>query len=348
MTDFDVFLSHNSIDKPWVIQLKDDLIRYGLRVWLDKDEIRPGDLFAEALEAALENCRAIALIISPQAMDSGWVKEEYYRAVSLSKGNQLPLQLIPVILREAEVPGFIKSRNRIDFRDESKYSENVWRLVWGILGHKPAKVLDLAAPDHQPLFHRPDVSGGAKAPVRPGKDKGPVSRGEREAAARRGSSNAVVFNQKGQTVGTQTNIGKMSGGFVNSGMTVHGNVRQAGRDIIMGDRLEAGGDIHQVNESFTKFFGDVIKRAESLPEEEQTVVKPTAELVRDRVMEIQQSGIEDESSPKYIALKRGLRTLVEWVPDIADVVLSFLKDPASGVVSAMRKVAEKIKAEMEG
>jgi hypothetical protein len=39
---------------------------------------------------------------------------------------------------------------------------------------------------------------------------------------------------------------------------------------------------------------------------------------------------------------------VEWVPDIADVVLSFLKDPATGVVSAVRKVAEKIKAGMDG
>ena len=65
-------------------------------------------------------------------------------------------------------------------------------------------------------------------------------------------------------------------------------------------------------------------------------------------MEIQQSGIEDETSPKYTALKRGLRTLVEWVPDIADVVLSFLKNPATGVVSAVRKVAERIKAEMNG
>jgi hypothetical protein len=45
----------------------------------DKDEIRPGDLFAEALEETLESCSAIALIISPEAMDSGWVKEEYYR-----------------------------------------------------------------------------------------------------------------------------------------------------------------------------------------------------------------------------------------------------------------------------
>ena len=64
-------------------------------------------------------------------------------------------------------------------------------------------------------------------------------------------------------------------------------------------------------------------------------------------MEIQQSGIEDETSPKYGALKKGLKTLVEWVPDIADVVLAFLKDPATGVISAVRKVAERIKSEMK-
>jgi hypothetical protein len=342
-----VFLSHNSIDKPWVVQLKDDLIRYGLKVWLDKDEIRPGDLFAEALEAALENCKAIALIISPQAMDSGWVKEEYYRALSLSKDKRLPLQLIPVILREAEVPGFVKSRNWIDFRDESKYSENVWQLVWGILGDKPAEVLDLTAPINQPVVDRPDTAGDAEAPIRPGKYNGPNSEEKREADDMIGSKGSVVFNQKNQTVGTQTNIGKMTGGFFQPGMTVHGNVQQAGGDIVMGDQIKAGRDMHQVNESLTKFFSDVIRRAESLPREEQTVVKPTVEIVRDQVMEIQQSGIEDETSPKYTALKRGLRTLVEWVPDIADVVLSFLKDPATGVVSAVRKVAEKIKSEMK-
>jgi hypothetical protein len=43
MPTYDVCLSHSSVDKPWVIQLKDDLHRYGVAVWLDKDEIRPGD-----------------------------------------------------------------------------------------------------------------------------------------------------------------------------------------------------------------------------------------------------------------------------------------------------------------
>jgi hypothetical protein len=143
MFKYDVFLSHSSVDKPWVIQLKRDLARYGLKAWLDQDEIRPGDLFAQTLEAALDASRAVVLVISPEAIASDWVKEEYYRALSLSKRGQ---QLIPVLLRKAEVPGFLSGRDRVNFTDEANYAKNVWELVWGVTGKKPAEVLDLTAP----------------------------------------------------------------------------------------------------------------------------------------------------------------------------------------------------------
>ena len=109
MPQFDVFLSHNSIDKPWARQLKADLGRYGLSAWLDADEIRPGGLIVDALELALEQSRAVALIISPEAMTSGWVKEEYNRAMWLAQKNGREMQVIPVILRTAELPGFLES-----------------------------------------------------------------------------------------------------------------------------------------------------------------------------------------------------------------------------------------------
>jgi hypothetical protein len=157
----------------------------------------------------------------------------------------------------------------------------------------------------------------------------------------------VVFNQKGQKVGTQTNIGKMSGGFVNTRMTVHGNVQQAGRDIRMGDQYEAGRDIHQASQALSKQFEKVLERVAQLSEEDRRVVKPVVESVRDQVTEIQQSGVEDESAPQYGKLKRGLKTLVEWVPDIADVVLAFLQNPVTGIVKGVRQVAERIKSEMK-
>jgi uncharacterized caspase-like protein len=148
LPQFDVFLSHSSVDKPWVITLKDHLRRYGVSVWLDQDEIPPGAFIGKALEQALlDNCRTVALIVSPEAINSGWVEEEYNLALSLAKSKPTPVQIIPVILREAELPGFLQSRNWVDFRDETSYAQNVWKLVWGITGKKPAQVLDMSAAD---------------------------------------------------------------------------------------------------------------------------------------------------------------------------------------------------------
>jgi hypothetical protein len=145
----------------------------------------------------------------------------------------------------------------------------------------------------------------------------------------RGSEGGTYFNQKGQKVGKQANIGKMSGGFIQPDMKVSGNVHQTGRDIVMGDRLEAGRDIHKSNQNLKRLFEDVLERVAALPDEEQRVVKPVVESIQDQVNEIQQNGIEDETSPKYTALEKSLKTLVDWVPDIADVVLGFLQNPAT-------------------
>jgi len=155
---FDIFLSHSSVDKPWVIKLKDDLLRYGVSVWLDEDEIRPGDLFVDALESALVNCRTVALIVSPEAICSGWVKDEYSRALSLANAKRTNLRLIPVLLQEAELPGFLQNRKWVDFQDEADYARSVWKLVWGINGEKPAQLLNLSAPSF-------DVSGPPPAPL---------------------------------------------------------------------------------------------------------------------------------------------------------------------------------------
>lgn len=133
MHERDVFLSYKSDDHEWVNRLKNALQLRGVRVWLDKDEIRPGDKFVRALESGLETSKSVALIATPQSLSSGWVEDEYSRAIALA--NQGQLRLIPVLLRDAKLPGFLSNRQHVDFRDESKFEQNVDRLVWpGITG----------------------------------------------------------------------------------------------------------------------------------------------------------------------------------------------------------------------
>ncbi|MDB6028961.1 MAG: alpha/beta fold hydrolase [Verrucomicrobiales bacterium] len=141
---FDVFLSHNSVDKPWVENLKRSLEAKGLKVWLDKDEIRPGDLFAKALEQGMASSQAVALIISPESMKSGWVENEYYRALSLA--TQSELRLIPIVLRDADLPAFLRDRHWVDFRQTEKFSYGLDQLFFGITGKRPG---DTTLPNDQ-------------------------------------------------------------------------------------------------------------------------------------------------------------------------------------------------------
>ena len=54
MTEFDVFLSHNSKDKPGVLELAKEMKARGLRVWLDAWQLRPGQSWQEELETIAE------------------------------------------------------------------------------------------------------------------------------------------------------------------------------------------------------------------------------------------------------------------------------------------------------
>ena len=72
-----VFLSHSSKDKPFVRDLADALEAGGeVKVWLDEREIDYGAnivlKIAEGLDADV-----VLLILSPDSVDSKWVKEEW-------------------------------------------------------------------------------------------------------------------------------------------------------------------------------------------------------------------------------------------------------------------------------
>ena len=140
--EFDAFISYSSADESWVQNLRNALTAKGIRVWLDKDQIRPGDLFIEALERGIASSKCVALVVSPESTRSGWVKEEYHRALGL----QAQVRLIPLLLRNAEVPGFLSSRKWIDFRDPKRFADGIEELRWGITGDHSGQQPSLRPP----------------------------------------------------------------------------------------------------------------------------------------------------------------------------------------------------------
>src|SRR5204862_3691679 len=84
---FDVFLSHNSEDKPTVVSITEGLRERGVNVWLDLWELVPGRPWQEALEEVLLALRRhrpgrtrsseVPLLVSTRlpelARDSSWL-----------------------------------------------------------------------------------------------------------------------------------------------------------------------------------------------------------------------------------------------------------------------------------
>ena len=73
---YDVFLSHSSKDKTVVREIAERLKCGGVRVWLDEEQIKPGDSIPAKIEEGLEHSRVLVLCMSALAFGSDWAQLE--------------------------------------------------------------------------------------------------------------------------------------------------------------------------------------------------------------------------------------------------------------------------------
>lgn len=134
---FDVFLSHNSKDKPTVRQLGEELKKRGLTVWLDEWELVPGRPWQEALEGIVQTTRASAVLVGSDGIGP-WQDREMRGCLSEFVDRGLPV--IPVLLpgapRKPDLPMFLKQFTWVDLRG-GLTNDGIDRVQWGITGKKP-------------------------------------------------------------------------------------------------------------------------------------------------------------------------------------------------------------------
>lgn len=116
---FDVFLSHNSEDKPKVRRLAERLKQAGLRVWLDEWNIKHGDMVTLKMDEGLEQSRVLLLCISPNALASGWVALERSTAIHRDPANE-GRRFIPLLLADCDLPDTLRRYKYVDFRDDAE------------------------------------------------------------------------------------------------------------------------------------------------------------------------------------------------------------------------------------
>jgi hypothetical protein len=136
---FDVFLSHDSRDKPIVEEIAARLRARGVTAWLDKNELRPGMPWQEGLEAGVQASRAVAVFLGANGLGA-WQEPEMRAFLDRSRKEKLPV--IPVLLpgshQESDLPLFLRAHTWVDL-SHGLTDEDIERLIWGIIGVKDEK-----------------------------------------------------------------------------------------------------------------------------------------------------------------------------------------------------------------
>lgn len=135
---FNVFLCHNSKDKPAVRQLNMVLKANGISTWLDEEQLPPGRAWQEILETQIQSIGAVAVIVGGSKFGP-WQDVEMRAFISEFVRRRCPV--IPVILEDcASVPSlplFMQQFTWVDFRKSDPSPVDM--LLWGITGNKPNK-----------------------------------------------------------------------------------------------------------------------------------------------------------------------------------------------------------------
>jgi hypothetical protein len=99
----DIFISHASKDDDFVKQLRLALESLNLTVWVDSRKLRGGDKLAREINDAIEQARSVIVVLSPNTVNSPWVRKEINKALKVEKRKKdSGYRVIPLLLPGVE------------------------------------------------------------------------------------------------------------------------------------------------------------------------------------------------------------------------------------------------------
>jgi tetratricopeptide (TPR) repeat protein len=152
----DAFISYGRADAEWVRVLAENLYQSGLELFFDEWDIGPGDVLVHKLDQGILTSRNGVLVVSPESLSRPWVQNEYAAMMTrVVAGKQT---LIPVLLKDAEMPPLLAARLWVDFRnaDGPDYDARLRELARTLKGERPGP------PDRTGVL-QPPPNGGFRA-----------------------------------------------------------------------------------------------------------------------------------------------------------------------------------------
>ncbi len=109
-----VFISYSERDREAMEKIRNSLRRESLTVWTNTTDIQTGEDFQSAIDRGIEQTDNLVYLLSPDSVQSEYVRKELDYAVSLQK------RIIPVLVRETsvdEIPKALQGVQYIDITD---------------------------------------------------------------------------------------------------------------------------------------------------------------------------------------------------------------------------------------
>ncbi|HKY54600.1 MAG TPA: toll/interleukin-1 receptor domain-containing protein [Anaerolineales bacterium] len=132
----DIFISYSRRDQEFVTRLASDLNAQVAGVWFDQSTIQLGQKWHDEIMDGIRECKAFVLVLSPDAAESKYVREEVNKALELGK------PIFPILYRPGKWTGefdnLVKEVQTLDLRSGS-YTDNFQKLVDGLIEAGAAK-----------------------------------------------------------------------------------------------------------------------------------------------------------------------------------------------------------------
>jgi len=135
-----LFISHSSVDKPFVRRLIAALGDKDLNVWIDEQEIEAGDDIQKSISQNLKASNYLIAVISKHSVSSKWVTFELSQFMGFADDRNI----IPVLIDKGQqfpepIDNLIRRLKYIDFSDESKWDKNIDELKRAVTNHSSNK-----------------------------------------------------------------------------------------------------------------------------------------------------------------------------------------------------------------
>jgi hypothetical protein len=135
---YDLFISHSSSDKEWVSHLVEALNKTTTNkkftIWFDEDHILGGDYILKQIEDGIKNSRFIAVVLTPESINSDWVSFERVIFQTMDPmGNHK--KVIPILLKDCDIPPGLAALKHLDFRDSKHFDKRLQQLIHALDQH---------------------------------------------------------------------------------------------------------------------------------------------------------------------------------------------------------------------